>query len=225
MKSIQNIDLKLNALEKRVKRQGLEIAALNNKVFDRGGIYGNVLYPTGMFVEDFGTLVGSLTNDPYFTAAIDNVSKVCRPAFSADAHKLMFVTDPDVSYKNDIVTMKVLGEEKFISQTKPTTTSVVTPTDTRFNSVVVANYPQEVGTNAAADAADAANAANNAANNNNNSTIILNNTIKSEPLNTKIVTMTTTKILTRITSSCVQKICTFETTVIGICFVMKRINF
>jgi hypothetical protein len=36
---------------------------------------------------------------------------------------------------------------------------------------------------------------------------------------------TITKILTRITSSCVQKICNFETTVIGICFVMNRINF
>lgn len=141
MKSIQNINSKLVALEKRVKRQGLEIEALNNKVYDRGGIYGNVLYPTGIFVEDFGTLVGGLTSDPYFTAAIDNVNKICRPAFSADAHKLMFITDPDVSYKNDIITMNIVSEEKFISQKKPTTTSVVVTTDTRFNSTTAATFP------------------------------------------------------------------------------------
>ena len=129
---------------------------MNNKVYDRGGIYGNVLYPTGIFVEDFGTLVGGLTSDPYFTAAIDNVNKICRPAFSADAHKLMFITDPDVSYKNDIITMNIVSEEKFISQKKPTTTSVVTTTDTRFNSVTTSTYPIEIGTNASADAADGA---------------------------------------------------------------------
>jgi hypothetical protein len=141
MKSIQGIDEKLIALEKRVKRQGLEIAALNNKVFDRGGIYGNVLYPTVIFVEDLSTLDAGLANDPYFTVGIDTVERQCRPAFSADAHKLTFITDPDLSYRNDIVTMKILSEEKFISQNKPTTTAIVTPADTRFTSVSADSYP------------------------------------------------------------------------------------
>lgn len=145
MKAIENIDKKLTALEKRVKRQGLEIVALNNKVYDRDGIYGNVLYPTGIFVEQFNTLTGGSTSDPYFTAAVNTVTQECRPAFSADAHKLFFINDPDVSYKNDIVTMKILSEEKFISQTKTTSTSVVTSIDTRFSSTYTDIYPVSGG--------------------------------------------------------------------------------
>ena len=37
--------------------------------------------------------------------------------------------------------MKILSEEKFISQNKPTTTAIVTPADTRFTSVSADSYP------------------------------------------------------------------------------------
>ena len=44
---------KLTSLEKRVKKQGLDIIALNNVVFDRNGSQGNILYKTGMLVDNF----------------------------------------------------------------------------------------------------------------------------------------------------------------------------
>jgi hypothetical protein len=105
MKDIGDIDTRLNQLEKRVKRQGIDIVALNNKVFDRGGIQGNVLYTTGIFVEDFSTHDAALISSPFFTATINTEKKECRPAFSAVQHKLFFISDPDVSYRDDLITM------------------------------------------------------------------------------------------------------------------------
>ena len=113
MKNIGSIYTRLTALEKRVKRQGIDIVALNNKVFDRNGIQGNVLYTTGIFVEDFSTHDAALVSSPYFTATINTEKKECRPAFSGINHKLFFIADPDVSYRDDLITM--LYEEQAIT--------------------------------------------------------------------------------------------------------------
>ena len=115
MKNIGELDSRLNALEKRVKRQGIDIVALNNKVFDRNGIQGNVLYTTGIFVEDFSTHDAALISSPYFTATINTAKKECRPAFSAIQHKLFFIADPDVSYRDDLITMNY-DEQALTSQ-------------------------------------------------------------------------------------------------------------
>jgi hypothetical protein len=93
--------------------------ALNNKVFDRGGIQGNVLYTTGIFVEDFSSHDAALTASPYFTATINTEKKECRPAFSAVHHKLFFIADPDVSYRDDLITMP-FTEQPLTSQTVAT---------------------------------------------------------------------------------------------------------
>jgi len=116
MKDINVIDKKLAALEKRVKKQGLDIIALNNVVFDRNGSKGNVLYKTGILVDNFSNYGSGYVNKPEFTAAIDTARQECRPAFAAIQHNLFFVTDPDVAVFNDFITMKYT-EEEFISQT------------------------------------------------------------------------------------------------------------
>jgi len=117
MKDIGSIDKRLNSLEKRVKKQGLDLIALNNKVYDRAGpTTGNVLYNTGIFVEDFSSIATSKIENPFFTVGINVVSKECRAAFSSASHKLFFATDPDVSYYNDLISMN-FTEESFISQT------------------------------------------------------------------------------------------------------------
>jgi len=134
MRSIGSIDSRLSALEKRVKRQSIDIAALNNKVFDRGGIQGNVLYSTGIFVEDFSSLNAALITSPYFTATINTNKKECRPSFSGVYHKLSFITDPDVSYRDDLITMlyeeaKITGQNITTVVANANTTSTVQTTE------------------------------------------------------------------------------------------------
>jgi|688.fasta_scaffold00069_21 hypothetical protein len=116
MKDISIIDQKLTLLEKRVKKQGLDIIALNNIVFDRNGSTGNILYKTGILVDNFSGYGPGYVRSPDFTAAIDTSRQECRPAFSAIEHNLFYVTDPDVSILNDLVYMNYT-EEEFISQT------------------------------------------------------------------------------------------------------------
>jgi len=122
MKDINVIDKKLAALEKRVKKQGLDIIALNNVVFDRNGSKGNVLYKTGILVDNFSNYGSGYVNKPEFTAAIDTARQECRPAFAAIQHTLFFVTDPDVTVFNDFITMNYT-EEEFISQTIASSTN------------------------------------------------------------------------------------------------------
>jgi len=150
MKDISLIDNKLQELEKRVKKQGLEIYALNNAVFDRGGTSGNVLFKTGILVEDFSSLnVADITN-PHHTVAIDIARNEGRPSFSADLHNLFFVADPDVSMKDNFVTMNYT-EEAYVDVSSTTTsantyfkvnpTSIVTDSGrvTTFNNISVAS--------------------------------------------------------------------------------------
>jgi hypothetical protein len=140
MKNIGSIDSRLTALEKRVKRQGIDIAALNNKVFDRDGIQGNVLYTTGIFVEDFSNHSASLTTSPGFTATINTVKKECRPAVSAVQHKLFFISDPDVSYRDDLITMPY-DEQVLTGQTVPTGFTQVNPSGTLQSSGSSSIFP------------------------------------------------------------------------------------
>jgi hypothetical protein len=116
MKDISVIDKKVSSLEKRVKKQGLDIIALNNVVFDRNGSSGNILYKTGILVDNFSDYGAGYVNKPEFTAAIDTARQECRPAFAATQHNLFYTTDPDVTVLNDLIVMNYT-EEEFISQT------------------------------------------------------------------------------------------------------------
>lgn len=108
MKDISLLDNKIKNIEKRVKKQGIEILSLSNTIFDRTG--SNVLYKTGIFVEDFSSLNAGDVLNPHFTVAINTKLKECRPAFSANWHNLFFISDPDVSLADNFVTMNYTEE-------------------------------------------------------------------------------------------------------------------
>lgn len=131
MKDISIIDSKLTSLEKRVKRQGVEILALNNTIYDRDGNEGNVLFKTGIMVEDFSTLNVADIENPHHTVAIDTINHICRPAYTANWHNLFYVSDPDVSIRDNFVTMNYT-EEVYLSVASTTTAAnsylIVNPT-------------------------------------------------------------------------------------------------
>ena len=131
MKDISVIDSKLTKLEKRVKRQGIEILALNNTIYDRTGNEGNVLFKTGIMVEDFSTLNVADIENPHHTVAIDTINHICRPAYTANWHNLFYVADPDVSIRDNFVTMNYT-EEVYLNVSSTTTAAnsylIVNPT-------------------------------------------------------------------------------------------------
>jgi hypothetical protein len=129
MKDISIIDSKLTSLEKRVKRQGVEILALNNTIYDRDGNEGNVLFKTGIMVEDFSSLNVADIENPHHTVAIDTINHICRPAYTANWHNLFYVSDPDVSIRDNFVTMNYT-EEVYLS---------VASTTTAANSYIIVN--------------------------------------------------------------------------------------
>jgi hypothetical protein len=140
MSSIGEINSRLTKLEKRVTRQAIDIVALNNKVFDRTGNRGNILYTTGILVEDFSNYDAALVASPFFTATINTVKKECRPSFSAERHKLFFIADPDVNYKDDLITMNY-SQQSFINQSIPTGYAKNNPSGTLQSAGTVSVFP------------------------------------------------------------------------------------
>jgi hypothetical protein len=150
MKDISVIDKKLTALEKRVKRQGLDIIALNNTVFDRNGINGNVLYKTGIFVEDFSSYNSADIKNPKFTATIDFAKKECRPGINAIKHNLFYETDPSAQFSllNNWPVLKYTTES-FISQLSPSANIEINPHGIDTGARVTAYYDAVWGTGSA----------------------------------------------------------------------------
>jgi hypothetical protein len=118
MNDVYSIDKRLSVVEKTVKKSSIEIAALNAKVFDRGGPAGNLLYNTGIIVDDFSNYGAGYISDPYFTATIDSARQECRPAISAIQYPLFYTSSipSGLTIQNDICTLNY-SEENFISQT------------------------------------------------------------------------------------------------------------
>ena len=150
MKDISVIDKKLTALEKRVKRQGLDIIALNNTVFDRRGIDGNVLYKTGIFVEDFSSYNSADITNPKFSATMDLDKKECRPAITATKYNLFYESDPsaDFSLINNWPVLKYTSVP-FISQLTPSANIEVNPHGIDTGARVTAYYDGVWGTGSA----------------------------------------------------------------------------
>jgi hypothetical protein len=148
MNDVYNIDKRLTSLEKTVKKNSIDIVALNNKVFDRSGTTGNILYPTGILVDDFSGYGTSWVSSPYFTAAVDPIRKECRPAFSAHVYNLFFVSTPTgVSTLNDLTVFNYT-EESFVDQ------SIASDTLLEVNPAGIVNsagratiYPSTINTN------------------------------------------------------------------------------
>jgi hypothetical protein len=148
MNDVYNIDKRLTSLEKTVKKNSIDIVALNNKVFDRNGTTGNILYTTGILVDDFSGYGSSYIASPYFTAAVDPIRKECRPAFSAHVYNLFFATTPTgVSTLNDLTVFNYT-EESFVDQ------SIASGTLLEVNPAGIVNtagratiYPSTINTN------------------------------------------------------------------------------
>jgi hypothetical protein len=118
MNDVYSIDKRLSTVEKSVKQSKIEIIALNAKVFDRNGAAGNLLYNTGIIVDDFSNYGSGYIADPYFTATVDGTRQECRPAFTSVQYTLFYssTTPSGLVVKNDLCTLNYT-EENFISQT------------------------------------------------------------------------------------------------------------
>jgi len=121
MSDIQTIDQRLTTLEKRVKKQGLDIVALNNQIFE-GGNTEILLFKTGVLVDDFSTIVSNDIKSPYSTCTVDTFNRQLLPSLSSVCFNLVFASQPDLNVASDIVTFKVLEEEALITSTEPSYT-------------------------------------------------------------------------------------------------------
>lgn len=121
MSDIQTIDQRLTTLEKRVKKQGLDIVALNNQIFE-GGNTEILLFKTGVLVDDFSTIVSNDIKSPYSTCTVDTFGRQLLPSMSSVMLNLVFASQPDLNVASDIVTFKVLEEEALITSTEPSYT-------------------------------------------------------------------------------------------------------
>jgi len=119
MSDINNLNTRLTDLEKRVKKQGLDIIALNNQVFEQGNTE-LLLFKTGILVDDFSNIVPNDIRSPHSTCTVDIVNKELKPSFSAVSYSLFFDSEPDLHVENDIVTFNILEEEAFINVSQPT---------------------------------------------------------------------------------------------------------
>jgi len=119
MNDISNIDTRLGNLEKRVKRQGLDIIALNNQVFSDGN-QANLLYKTGILVDDFSSAVSNDLKNPHSTAIVNFATKELIAPVSSVKLNLFFNAQPDLNTQYDVVTMNVLSEEPLVSVTEAT---------------------------------------------------------------------------------------------------------
>jgi hypothetical protein len=119
MSDIQTIDQRLTSLEKRVKKQGLDIVALNNRIFESGNTE-TLLFKTGVLVDDFSNLVSNDIKSPFSTCTVDVNNRQLLPALSAVTLNLVFVSQPDLKVAYDIVTFNVLSEEALIFNASPT---------------------------------------------------------------------------------------------------------
>ena len=141
MADIQTIDQRLTSLEKRVKKQGLDIIALNNQVFDGGNI-ANLYFKTGILVDDFSSVGPNDIKNPHSTCVVAN--KELNPSISATSFNLFFESEPDLNVENDLVTFNVVSEEPLISVVKPTFVKNTTGTTTTVGVSVVNPNPAGV---------------------------------------------------------------------------------
>lgn len=137
MSDINTLDKRLTSLEKRVKKQGLDIVALNNQVFDRGNTE-LLLFKTGILVDDFSTILTNDLRSPHSTCTVDIASRELKASYSAVSYNLFFENEPDLNVEYDMVTFKVLEEESYIKVTEPTfTRNIASTNSTNNNSTVV----------------------------------------------------------------------------------------
>lgn len=134
MSDIGGLENRIKEVENKVKRQGLEIIALNDKIFNPAGVE---LYKTGVFIDDFKTRnFGDIYNKE-FKAAIDVNQESCYPYVSARTVGFKISNNSLVDLNNYLITMPVVGEEIFISQLDATGTTKANPASIVVAPIVV----------------------------------------------------------------------------------------
>lgn len=135
MRDIGDLTDSVIKLEKTVKLQSVEVAALKSIILDDDD---NVLLKSGIFIEDFASLDKADLASGFFSALIDEDSQECFPGFSAYNIDLEPDSELDIDLENDLITMKYV-EEPFIIQDELNFTMTVNPgavDDKRGRSVI-----------------------------------------------------------------------------------------
>lgn len=123
MRDIGFISDSVIKLEKAVKLQSVEVAALKTIILDDDD---NVLLKSGIFIDDFSSLDKADLVSGFFSSLIDEESQECFPGFSAYNVDLEIESDLDIDQQNEIITMKYV-EEPFIIQDELNFTMSVNP--------------------------------------------------------------------------------------------------
>jgi hypothetical protein len=123
MKDIGNLSDSVIKLEKAVKLQSVEVAALKSIILDDDD---NVLLKSGIFIDDFSSLDKADLTSGFFSVLIDEDSQECFPGFTAYNIDMEPESELDIDLMNDIVTMKYV-EEPFIIQDELNFTLTVNP--------------------------------------------------------------------------------------------------
>lgn len=112
MEQIGEIDRKLNALERRVRRQGLEIIALSDIITNGEG---KELYKSGVFIDNFETRSKANIYSPRFRAWIDTEARECKPPVIYNTVEYATVNTDSFFERNNLIMLPFV-EEAFISQ-------------------------------------------------------------------------------------------------------------
>lgn len=118
MSEIGDIDRRLYNLEKKVRRQGLEILALTDVV--TGGD-GRQLFKAGVFIDDFNTRSKANIASPKFRAWIDLSKNECKPPVIYNTIEYGIVNAESFMVMDNVVTLPAV-EQSYVKQTAVTGT-------------------------------------------------------------------------------------------------------
>lgn len=124
MKSIGDIDKRLIDVERKVRRQGLEIQALNARITDPSGVE---LFKTGVFIDDFKDYTKADITNSNFKATIDVTKEEARPPSTSRIVPLGFRSLSNMQQADRILQMQKDSDEVMLSLLNPTNTINANP--------------------------------------------------------------------------------------------------
>jgi len=124
MKNIGDMNKRLIDVERKVRRQGLEIQALNAKIADPNGVE---LFKTGIFIDDFKDRTKADVTNTNFKALIDTVNEECTPPQSGKIIPLSFRSLINMVQFDRLLMMEKSGDEVIMSSLNPTGTINANP--------------------------------------------------------------------------------------------------
>ena len=123
MSDLGEMDRRLETVERRVRRQGLEILALNDVI--TGGD-GRELFKSGVFLDDFTTRNKANIASPKFRSWINLETNECRPTAIYNTIDYSIVNTESFMVMGNIVSMPAV-QEPLVTQTSVTGTLNLNP--------------------------------------------------------------------------------------------------